>query len=210
MIVAYPKEKADTLPPELARMIEERSSSYFQYHLHKVQSFGQFNDLDHLEYAANYSSSYFFPIVTLFKNYPATRSRISATFDTDSISARIETYYGRDFDEGVHLAGQYHDSSYADSDDDLKHSLDFLIGTDRLEETKELIETIEANGVISSDTSETLSIVNLALGDMDRAIPQLEEQDDSQLHFYLAQSYLQQGKIRSAIPGLVKTVDDCT
>ncbi|WP_163338840.1 C39 family peptidase [Desulfopila sp. IMCC35008] len=210
MIVAYPQEKADTLPIKLTRMIEEKSNSYFQYHLHKVQSFGQFNNLDHLEYAATSSSSYFFPIVTLFRNYPATRSRISSTFDIDGISTRIEAYYGRDFDEGMHLAGQYHDSSYADSDDDLKQSLDFLIGTNRLKEAKELIEAIEANGVISSDTSETLSIVNLALGDLERAIPQLEEQDDSQLHFYLAQSYLQQGKIRSALPGLVKTIDDCT
>lgn len=210
MILAFPVGMETKLPEELTAKMEERDDSYFQYHLHQLQALGQKNgNTDHLEYAAAKDTAYFFPVVAMFRGYPAFRSRIVNNHDTGAITEAIQAYYERDFDEGVHLAGQYDDYGYADGDDNLNRSLDFLIGTGRLQETKHLIETIEADGIISDDTSETLSMVNLAIGDTEQAVRQLEEQSDSQLSFYLAQSYLEQGRTGSAIPELIKIVGDC-
>lgn len=146
----------------------------------------------------------------MYNEYPSLRYNVSDKYDIDHITASIKNYFGRDFDEGMHSAGQYHNEDYADADEDLKKSISFFIGIGQLSELRDLIEEIQSNGVVSSDTMDSLAMINLAMGDFDRTVPLLEEQNNSQLQFYLAQSYLKLGKTRSAVSGLVKTVDDCT
>jgi hypothetical protein len=128
----------------------------------------------------------------------------------DRTANTIVRYFKSDFDEGTHLAGQMHFDDSVETDEKLKTSLAFLIGAGRLDQARNLIQEIESRGEISSDTQEAQAMLDLSLGDFESAISRLVELDSDDLQFYLAQSYLKQGNITSAVPGLVKTIDNCT
>ncbi len=210
MVVAYPADRQDEIPANIVSLIKERSDSYFQYHLHQLQSISGEVYPRHLEAAASDQTTFFFPVTDLFKHYPSSRTAILAHENMQAIVASICSFYGRDFDEGVHLAGQYHDSSSPDKDEDLNQSIEFLIGAGKTGAAKALIETIESMGIISEDTSELLSMINLSTSDIPPAITLLEKQNNSQLHFYLALAHLKQGHTKSAVPELVEAIDGCT
>ena len=171
---------------------------------------GDANGLASLEFAAKNSTNFFSPTTTLFKEYPSERKQIINNYDVAGVADGIETFFERDFDEGIHLAGQYHNSNYSDPDDNLEESLDFLIGTKQSDKAKQVVERIEESGIISGKTSETLSMLNLSAGNIEQAVTGLEKSNNSQLNFYLALSHLKQGQKRNVIPDLIKTVDGCT
>jgi len=210
MIIAYPDNKQAEIPAEMAILMQRRSERYLQFQLSQLPQDNELEALRHLEYAAQDPVPYFFPLVSIFQDYPAKRGEILNGDEIPQISQAIRTYYERDFDEGLHLAGQYDDPDYANADKALQHSLDFLVGTGQIREARDLITTIKENGIISDDTAETLAMLNLAAGDIDEAMTQLEQQNDNQLNFYLALSHYHKGQLQGTIPGLIKTIDGCT
>jgi hypothetical protein len=210
MIVAYPKVQEHNIPPQLLTSLAERSDAFFHYHLHYLRPSGEHTSLYHLKYAAERSPSYFFPLMAMYEEFPSMRMTVHETFDIPSSTQVLVDYFSRDFDEGLHLAGQMHYDDQPWNDTDLKAALTFLIGTGQKKRARDLIEKIKESGLIADNTEETLAIVNLSLGEFDIALPQLEEYGDSQMYFYLAQGYLSMGNPRGAVSGLIETVDDCT
>lgn len=210
MVVVYPESEEAKIPIQVLTALTDKTDNYIQYHLHYLQTANEYSSIYHLQSASKSSSSYFFPLVTLYNEFPSYRKEATSHHDLSAVTQSILNYYSRGFDEGTHLAGQFHYADYATTDKDLKKTISFLIGTRQLNEGKQLIEQIKDNGVVSATTKKSLAMINLALGDFDSALLQLEEQSSAQLQFYLAQTYLEQGKTRNAIPGLIKTIDDCT
>ena len=210
MVLAYPQTRLSDVPAALQEKIVSRDDGYLHYHLHMLQGLGPYRgDLGHLESAVTEDSPFFLPLISLFNDYPAWRKRLLEKYDMKKTVNAITSYYRRDFDEATHLAGQY-DSDDPDTDESFEQSLNFMLGTGHVQETQNLLETVQANGPLSYTSQEILAIAHLALGNSDRAIKQLEEQNDNQLHFYLGMSYLSQGRKESALTELVKTIDDCT
>ncbi len=210
MIVVYPPDQGKWIPPKIAEAALMTSDRYFQYHLHYLDSPEGYVSEEHLLLASDSRSHFFLPLVTLYKEFPSLRSTLLKKADLPKVTEDITDYFGTNFDEGVHLAGQRHYDDYAEKDYKLASSIDFLIGTGQIKEASSLIDKIELEGKVSPETRETRAILNIAMGDLENAIPRLVEEEDSQLHFYLAQCYLQQNNPNGAIPELVKTIDDCT
>jgi|GEM_PF-1069949 len=210
MVVVFPPDKENELPASIRTALAESRGQYLQYHLHYLDSPEGYANADHLMMAMNGSTQFFLPLVTAYQEYPALRADLLSSRNVEGAVSNIINYFNTDFDEGTHLAGQLNEYDYPSEDKRLESSLTFLVGTGHLETASHLIEEIGAKGLLSDTTLETQAMLDLSLGDFDNAIPRLNDLDDSQLHFYLAQSYLKQGNITSAIAGLVETVDGCT
>ncbi len=210
MVIVYPPDKADKLPATIRTALAESSGQYLQYHLHYLDSPEGYAGADHLMMAMDGSSQFFLPLVTAYKEYPSLRADLVQTRNVEGAVADIINYFDTDFDEGMHLAGQINNYDYPYEDEKLESSLNFLVGTGHLKKASSLIEEIGSKGLLSDNSLETQAMLDISLGDFDNAIPRLTDLNNSQLHFYLAQSYLQQGNVTSAIAGLVKTIDGCT
>lgn len=210
MVIVYPPDKADKLPATVRTALAGSSGQYLQYHLHYLDSPEGYVSADHLMMAMDGSSQFFLPLVTAYQEYPSLRAGLQQTRNVEGAVSSIVNYFDTDFDEGTHLAGQINEYDYPQEDEKLESSLNFLVGTGHFEKASLLIEEIGSKGLLSDNTLETQAMLDISLGDFDRAIPRLTKLDDSQLHFYLAQSYLRQGNVAGAIAGLVKTIDGCT
>ncbi len=210
MVIVYPPDKAGKLPATIRTALAGSSGQYLQYHLHYLDSPEGYAGAEHLMMAMGGSSQFFLPLVTAYQEYPSLRAGLVQTRNVEGAVSDIVNYFNTDFDEGLHLAGQVNDYDYPYEDEKLESSLDFLVGTGHLEKASSLIKEIGSKGLLSDKTLKTQAMLDISLGDFNNAIPRLTDLNNSQLYFYLAQSYLKQGNITSAIAGLVKTIDGCT
>lgn len=210
MVVVYPPERADRLPAALRKALAETGGQYLHYHLHALDAPAGYAGADHLLLATKGPPQFFLPLVTAYEEFPPLRALLPRTGAVEPAVNSIIDYFGTDFDEGMHLAGQRDDDDSITADKKLATALAFLIGTDHLDQAAQLIEKIGTAGGLSDETRAVRAMLDLARNDLDNGIPRLTQLSDSQLQFYLAQGFLRQGNVTSAIAGLVKTIDDCT
>jgi hypothetical protein len=210
MVVVYPPDRADRLPATLRTALAETSGQYLHYHLHALDAPAGYAGADHLLQATEGPPQFFLPLVTAYKEFPALRASLLGTGKVEPTVDGIIDYFGADFDEGAHLAGQRDYDDYVTADKKLATAIAFLIGTEHLDQAAQLIEKIGTTGELSNETQAVRAMLDLARNDLGNAIPRLTQLSDSQLQFYLAQSFLLQGNVTSAIAGLTKTIDDCT
>lgn len=210
MVVVYPPDQEQNLPPEVHRKLTLASNKYLQYHLHYLDGPEGYPSMDHLLEASRSSGTFFLPLITAYSHFPSQRKTLAKTHDMEGVVETIFNYFQSDYDEGAHLAGQVHYDDYASEDKKLQASLSFLIGTGQLQAASRLIEEIDTTGELSEETRKLQAMVDLAQGDFSEARLRLSLLDDAEYQFYLAQSYLKDGDTASAVPGLVKTIDNCT
>lgn len=210
LVLAYPAGQETRIPAGIRQRLLDLSDGYLHYHLHHTDSPESYASSTHLLEAAGKNETFFLPLTVLYNDFPGLRPLLYDRFSKDKVAGSIYDFYSSDFDEGIHLWGQYHDKDSADEDSVLEYSLAYLIGERQLPLAQELIETIEDQGQISDTTRKTVGMISMALGDFESGVYRLNESEEKDLDFYLALAELELDNSQAAVSALVRTVDGCT
>lgn len=210
LVLAYPPESENLIPKDIKHRLVDMSEGYLHYHLHNTESPESYSSSTHLLQAAGKNEAFFIPLTVLYKDFPGLRPVLDERFSKDATANAIVDFFSSDFDEGIHLWGQYHDEDRSKADQVLEYGLNYLVGQRELTLAQDLIASIEEQGPISDKTKNTRGMIDMALGDFESGVHRLNEGGDSDYNFYLALADLQLDNSQAAIGNLVKTVDDCT
>ncbi|GAB4337389.1 MAG: hypothetical protein Kow0089_08570 [Desulfobulbaceae bacterium] len=211
LVLAYPPEKRVMLPRDIQARLVTLSDGYLHYHLRYADSPQSFAAGSHLLQAIGREDAMFFiPLTILYSDFPGLRATLDARYSRKDVTDSIIRYFGSDFDEGIHLWGQYHDESRSEEDRILGYALKYLIGIGEVRKAQDLIAAIERNGPISNETKRIRGMLDLAQGEYESGVYRLKDGEQEKLDLYLALAELELGKKSAAISSLVETVDGCT
>ncbi|MEJ2165512.1 MAG: hypothetical protein P8X90_08280 [Desulfobacterales bacterium] len=166
--------------------------------------------MPHLVKAAGDNGEFFFPLTILYNNYPGLRKQISQDYGSEFVASSIYSYFGDDFDEGIHQAGQYHNERWSESDLNLKYSVQYLIGQQQFDMVEELLTRIDEKGQISPEMRSQIGMIHLAQGKLEPGIDQLITHDNSDNSFYAGLANLKIGNTQAAVRQLSEVVSGCT
>ncbi len=211
VVLAYPPDKQDLLPPDIVQRLEALSDNYLHYQLYVLDSPNNEISVPHLMAAAGDTGEFFFPVTTMYAAFPGLRQELMEQFDPETVVHSIRQYFGEDFDEGEHLYGQYHDENSVDNDSALEASIHYLIGNQRFDMVDNLITRIDDEGPVSSNMLGYAGMIDLVWGDYDRGLDRIQRaiDDDSvqDWNFYLALARKNQGNPRDAVRLLAQAVE---
>lgn len=210
LVLAYPPDKAHLLPTDIRDRIERLSDNYLHFQLHYFDTPADTISQAHLQIAAGQDGEFFFPVTILYREFPSLRASLNEQYNTEQISNDIIDYFGNNFDEGVHLAGQYHDERWAKRDWALKFSIEYLIGQQQFEKASALLASIDEHGQLSEDMQYYSGILALNDGQFEIGIDRLSKADSDSKHFYKALACLEIGNRTEAVTELVKLLQGCT
>ncbi len=210
MVLAYPPTREGQIPDRIRNRLVNLSDEYLHYHLHYSNAPQSYTGSTHLLQAAGKKEVFFIPLTILYKDFPGLRPVLNDRYNEDIVAGSIVNFFSSDYNEGIHLWGQYHDEDDSREDRVLDYSLAYLIGQNQLKMARKLITNIEEQGPISTKTENTLAMIDLALGDFASGVHHIDESDAHDLEFYLALAELQLGNRQAAISGMAQTVDGCT
>lgn len=211
LVLAYPPGKEQMIPEDIRQRLVNLSGGYLHYHLYHAEPGESFAGSAHLLQAAGSDEAFFAPLAILYRDFPGLRPLLDDRFSKDKAADAISKFFSSDFDEGTHLWGQYHDMNHASEDWMLEYSLSYLIAQRQLQRVRDLITTIEEQGLISGKTLNTRGMIDMAQGDFENGIHRLSQEGDaSGFELYLALAQQQLGNSQAAVSNLVETVDGCT
>lgn len=210
LVLAYPPEKENDVPRDIRDRLVQLSDGYLHYHLHAGGATQSFASSSHLLQATGQDEVFFIPLTILYNDFPGLRKKLDQRFSREQTTGSIVNFFNSDFDEGLHLWGQYHDESRTEEDKVLEYSLNYLIGTGELVQARDLITAIEEQGPISNETKQVRGMIDMALGDLETGLYRLKAGEQKKLDIYLAMAEFRLGNKPAAISSLVKTVDGCT
>lgn len=210
LVLVYPPEKETLIPEQIRGRLKKLSDNYLHYQLHYFDAPENSISIPHLVKAAGDNGEFFFPLTVLYSKFPGLRKQISQDYDPDLVVSSIYNYFGDNFDEAIHQAGQYHDDRESESDSDLKYSIQYLIGLQRFDRVEELLTQIDGNGQISPAMQSQMGMIQLARGEFESGIDQLITHNTSGNSFYAGLANLKIGNTQSAIRQLSEAVSGCT
>ena len=206
LVLAYPPDQESLIPEDIRQRLTRLSDKYLHFQLHFLDAPTGSISVPHLQKAAGETGEFFFPVTILYTDFPGLRERLTESYDVDSVGASIRTYFWDDFDEGVHLWGQYHDEQWAWPDWNLRYSIHYLSGQKRFDLVEELITHINEQGQISEDMLAEVGMIDLAYGEFDSGLDRLNALEDAMYPFYIGLTYLKTGNAQGAIRELAKAV----
>jgi hypothetical protein len=209
MVLAYPKDKAHLIPEQIRTRIERNSDNYLHFQLHYFDTFAGAPRISHLLKAAGETAEFFFPLTMLYAQYPSLRPSLDRHFDVDRTTRAIIEYFGNNFDEGIHMPGQYHNERYANPDWALKTSVQYLIGHDRFEQIEKLLARVNDQGRLSGQMQYYQAIIALNQGHFADGLDRFSQASGEAKSFYAALASLQTGDRPHALRGLIETLDGC-
>ena len=206
LVLAYPPEKEGLIPENIRNRLIRLSDSYLHSHLVFFDAPTGSISVPHLFKAAGDTGEFFFPITILYSDFPGLRKTISEKYDAERVIDSIKAYFWDDFDEGVHLWGQYHDERRAEPDWVLRFSIRYLIGQERFDLVEELITRIDEEGQVSEGMLADIGIIDLARGKFGRGLDRLRRAGEFAEPLYAGLADLKMGDDQGAIRELVETV----
>ena len=209
MVLAYPNDKADLVPEAIRARLQRSSESYLHFQLHDMDTLSEGSHIAHLERAAGDKGAFFFPLTVLYTEFPSLRSALNTHYDVDQITDSIMTYFGNNFDEGTHLAGQYDDTDWAMPDWALKTSIKYLIGQRRFDQIEQLLASVDTQGELSGEMQYYNGMVALSQGRYAEGLDRFSRSNEGGQAFYAALASLEMDDRPRAIEGLVETLDGC-
>jgi hypothetical protein len=209
LVLAYPGDKAQLLPDTVRSRLRRGSDNYLHYQLHYLDPVADASNILHLEQAAGDNAAFFFPLTILYTEFPSLRDSLDAQYDVDQVSRTILSYFGNDFDEGAHLAGQHHDERWADPDWALKLSVEYLIGQRRFDQAEELLARVDSQGQLSGQMQYYNAMLALAQGRNEAGLDRFSRARGDGKSFYAALASLEKDDRPHAMQGLVQTLDGC-
>jgi tetratricopeptide (TPR) repeat protein len=210
LVLAYPPEKESLLPDQIRNRLKRLSDNYLHYQMHFLDAPENSISVPHLVKAAGDNGEFFFPLTILYNNYPGLRKQISQDYGSEFVASSIYSYFGDDFDEGIHQAGQYHNERWSESDLNLKYSVQYLIGQQQFDMVEELLTRIDEKGQISPEMRSQIGMIHLAQGKLEPGIDQLITHDNSDNSFYAGLANLKIGNTQAAVRQLSEVVSGCT
>jgi tetratricopeptide (TPR) repeat protein len=208
LVLAYPPDKEALIPEDIRNRVLRLSDNYLHFQLHYFDAPTHSISVPHLLKAAGDTGEFFFPVTILYSDFPGLRETIATKYDPEFVSNSIKTYFWDDFDEGVHLWGQYHDERWAWPDWTLQYSMNYLIGQERFDLVEALITRIDEEGQVSEGMSAELGMINLAHGEFERGLDRLMLSERISNPLYVGLTYMKKGNIQGAIRALSKTLTE--
>lgn len=147
----------------------------FNFQLHYFENPADTISAAHLKKAAGEHADFFFPVTILYREFPSLRTSLDKRYNPDQISEAIIDYFSDDFDEGTHLAGQYHDERWAMPDWALRFSIEYLIGQKQFAKASGLLSSIDDHGQLSKKMQYYSGILALANGEYEIGIDRLSK-----------------------------------
>ena len=209
LVLAYPGDKEQLLPDSIRSRLHRASDNYLHYQLHYLDPAADGSNISHLEQAAGDNAAFFFPLTILYTEFPSLRASLDARYDVDQVSRTILAYFGNNFDEGAHLAGQHHDERWADPDWALKLSVEYLIGQRRFDQAEELLARVDSQGQLSGRMQYYNAMLALSQGRFEEGLDRFNRAQGDGKPFYTALASLKMGDRPHALQGLVQTLDGC-
>lgn len=206
LVLAYPPEQESLLPEDIRQRVARLSDQYLHFQLHFLDTPTNSISVPHLQKAAGETGEFFFPVTILYTDFPGLRGQLTASYDVESIEASIRTYFWDDFDEGVHLWGQYHDEHWAWPDWNLRYSIHYLIGQKQFDLVEELITHINEQGQISEEMVAEVGMIDLAGGEFNMGLDRLNALGNPIYPLYIGLTYLKTGNEQGAVRELAKAV----
>jgi hypothetical protein len=206
LVLAYPPEKEGLVPENIRDRLIRLSDNYLHYQLHFFDAPSNSISIPHLFKAAGDSGEFFFPITILYADFPGLRRTISEKYNTEFVVDCIRAYFWEDFDEGIHLWGQYHDERWARPDWALSSSIQYLIGRKRFDLVEELITRIDEEGQVSEGMLADIGMIDLARGEFERGLDRLKRAGGEAKSLYAGLANLKTQGTQGVIRELVKTV----
>jgi hypothetical protein len=210
LALAYPPDQEDRLPEGIRQRVARLSEAYLHFQLHYFDAPEGSVSIPHLLRAAGDTGEFFFPLTILVSEFPALRVPLAERFDPDVVTGSIRRYFGEDFDEGVHLWGQYHDEGGAWQDWALQTSVEYLIDQGRFELLSELAGEIDAEGQLSNKTLAEVGVVELGRGEIRKGLDRLDRADQSAPALYSGLGRRKLGDEPAAVRQLVKALSGFT
>ncbi len=209
LVLAYPGDKADLLPESIRERLQRGSDEYLHFQLYYLNTLADSPNAAHLERAAGADAAFFFPLTILYAEFPSLRTHLDARYDVDQITNTIVTYFGNNFDEGTHLAGQRHDERWADPDWALKYGVEYLIAQHRFKTIEQLLARVDTQGQLSGEMQYYSAILALSQGRFEEGLDSFGRASGDGKHFYAALASLEMADRPHALRGLVETLDGC-
>lgn len=209
LVLAYPGEKAQLLPDSIRSRLRQGSDNYLHYQLHYVDPVADASNILHLEQAVGDNAAFFLPLTILYAEFPSLRDSLDAQYDVDQVSQEILAYFGNNFDEGAHLAGQSHDERWADPDWALKVSVEYLIGQRYFDQAEELLARVDAQGQLSGQMQYYNAMLALSRGRFEEGLDRFNRAQGDGKPFYSALASLEMDDRPHALQGLVQALDGC-
>jgi MFS family permease len=209
LVLAYPGEKAALLPKDIRARLLHGSENYLHFQLHYLDTLNDAPSIAHLEKAAGDKGVFFFPLTILYTEFPSLRSALNANYDVDMITNAIMSYFGNNFDEGTHLAGQYNDEDSAMPDWALNISIRYLIGQRRFDQIEQLLARVDTQGELSGKMQYYNGMVALSQGRYAEGLDRFSRSNEEGQAFYAAFASLKMDDRPRALQGLVETLDGC-
>jgi hypothetical protein len=209
LVLAYPGKKAGLLPDAIRARLQGGSDNYLHFQLHYLDTHADMPSIAHLEKAAGENGTFFFPLTILYTEFPSLRPSLNADYDTDRVADSIMAYFGNNFDEGTHLAGQYNDDDSADPDWALKTSVEYLIGQRRFAQTEQLLTRVDSQGQLSGQMQYYNAMLALSQGRHAQGLDRFSRAWGDGKDFYAALASLEMKDRPHALQGLVSTLDGC-
>lgn len=210
LVLVYPPEKESLIPDQIRGRLKRLSDNYLHYQLHYFDAPENSLSIPHLVKAAGDNGEFFFPLTVLYSNFPGLRKQISHDYDSELVASSIYTYFDDNFDEAIHKAGQHHDDRESESDLNLTHSIQYLIGLQQFDLVEELLTRIDEKGQISPAMQSQMGMIHLARGEFESGIDQLIANKNSGNSFYAGLANLKIGNTQAAIRQLSEAVSGCT
>jgi hypothetical protein len=209
LVLAYPEKKADRIPASIRSRLKNGSDSYLHFQLHYFDTLTGPPAVAHLEKAAGEDADFFFPLMILYDQFPSLRKTLDARYDADRMTKDIIAYFGQNFDEGVHEAGQQDDEDWSDPDWALKASVKYLIGHGRFTQIEQLLARVDAQGRLSNGMRFYNAMIALSQGRYEDSLDRFGQSSGAKQEFYGALAALQTGNRARALQGLTETIEGC-
>jgi len=210
LALAYPPDQEARLPEGIRQRVARLSEPYLHFQLHYFDAPEGSVSIPHLLRAAGDTGEFFFPLTILVSEFPTLRAPLAERFDPDVVTGSIRRYFGEDFDEGVHLWGQYHDEGWAWQDWALQTSVEYLIDQGRFGLLSELAGEIDAEGQLSDKTLAEVGVVELGRGEIRKGLDRLDRADESAPALYSGLGRLELGDEKAAVRQLVEALSGFT
>lgn len=210
LVLAYPPEKETLIPEDIRSRLARLSDNYLHFQLQFLDAPTDGVSVPHLTKAAGDTGELFFPVTILYNDYPGLRANLNAQYAPQTIETAITTYFGEDFDEGVHLWGQYHNERWPWPDWALRYSIYYLIGQQRFETVARLLTRIDEQGQLSPDMLAEVGMIELAQGHFASGLDRLNTSNESLNPLYAGLAYLKTGNEQSAIRELLNAVTEAS
>lgn len=210
LVLAYPPQKESQIPHQIKERLKRFTDNYLHYQLHYFDAPQNTISIPHLLKAAGDSGEFFLPLTTLYSNFPGLRKQIAQGYDSELVASSIYSYFNDNFDEAIHLAGQYHYERESEPDWNLKYSIQYLIGLQKFDLVEKLLARIDERGQVSPEMQSELGMIHLARGEFEPGIDRLVTHANGDHAFYAGLANLKIGNTRAAVRQLSKSVSGCT